>query len=47
MPFALKNTSVLSITDGNPIQFYVYKITSKDRTVKIVDSEALAILYTE
>lgn len=42
-----KDTSFLSVTDGNTIQFYVYKITSKDKTVKIVDSEALTILYAE
>lgn len=43
------NESYFSLTkDSNKVQFYVYKITDKNgRVVKIVDSEALAILYTE
>lgn len=42
------NESILTLTaQGNKIQFYVYKITSDKGIYKIVDSEALAILYTE
>ena len=42
------NESILTLTSqGNKIQFYVYKITSSKGTYKIVDSESLAILYTE
>lgn len=42
------NESFLTLTkNNNPIQFYIYKVTCKGKTVKIIDSEALAILYTE
>lgn len=43
------NESYFSFTkDGNQIQFYIYKITDKwGKVVKIIDSEALAILFTE
>lgn len=42
------NESFLTLTSkGNQVQFYIYKITSNGKTVKIIDSEALAILFTE
>lgn len=42
------NQSFLTLTDNsNSIQFYVYKVTCNGKTVKIVDSESLAILFTE
>ena len=43
-----KNKTLLSLTnDTNEIQFYVYKVTSSGKTVYIVDSESLAIIFTK
>lgn len=40
--------TILSLTSNeNKIQFYTYKITCNGKVVKIIDSEALAILFTE
>lgn len=42
------NQSFLTLTDNNnAIQFYIYKVTCNGKTVKIIDSEALAIIFTE
>lgn len=42
------NQSFITLTDNNnAIQFYIYKVTCNGKTVKIVDSESLAILFTE
>lgn len=42
------NQSFLTLTDNNnSVQFYIYKVTSEGKTVKIIDSECLAILFTE
>lgn len=42
------NQSFITLTDNNnAIQFYIYKVTYNGKTVKIVDSESLAILFTE
>ena len=42
------NQSFITLTDNNnTIQFYIYKVTYNGKTVKIVDSESLAILFTE
>lgn len=42
------NESFLTLTSkGNQVQFYIYKVTCNGKTVKIIDSEALAILFTE
>ena len=42
------NNSLVTLTgDKNNIQFYIYKITCNGKIVKIIDSEALAILFTE
>ena len=43
------NESYFSFTsDGNKVQFYIYKITDKyGKVEKIIDSEALAIKFTE
>lgn len=44
----LTNQSLFKLTNNNnAIQFYVYKVTCDGKTVKIVDSESLAILFTE
>ncbi len=43
-----KNKTLISWTnDTNEIQFYTYKVTSGGKTVYIVDSEALAIIFTK
>ena len=40
--------TILSLTSNeNKIQFYTYKITCNGKVVKIIDSEALAIIFTE
>lgn len=42
------NQSFITLTNNNNvIQFYIYKVTYNGKTVKIVDSESLAILFTE
>ena len=43
----LTNQSFFKFTNNNAIQFYIYKVTYNGKTVKIVDSESLAILFTE
>lgn len=44
----MTNQSLLKLTNNNnAIQFYIYKVTYNGKTVKIVDSESLAILFTE
>lgn len=42
------NNSYFTLSgDKNNIQFYIYKITCNGKVVKIIDSESLAILFTE
>ena len=42
------NQSFITLTDNNNvIKFYIYKVTCNGKTVKIVDSESLTILFTE
>lgn len=44
----MTDQSLLKLTENyNAIQFYIYKVTYNGKTVKIVDSESLAILFTE
>ena len=44
----MTNQSFLKLTNNNnAVQFYVYKVTCNGKTVNIVDSESLAILFTE